>query len=828
MRKFTVIISGLLVVLHTYGSPLETSVTELPADELKPFLERYCMDCHGERKQKGQVRFDDISFSITNDDTAQHWQDVLDQLNGGDMPPEDEEQPETQELISVLGQLTDHLQVARKRLTAVGGEAPMRRLNRREYVATIKSLFGFEPDYYAIPEDGESESFDTVGSDHLFSSQHLDKYLMLGREIAKGALEINTRPHREIQVKRTEAEQSLNDKLREKVEAADKKKAIKDTGGSWQEMGFKDEGAMQILFRQWNSRVEKPRRYLQYPMVEEGVYISDVVNKASANLNVDLRGEYVIRVRGGAYDPRGDLDDIRRIIKVQGREGALGTLKVQGTTTNPQIMEMRKRLPLGQTRLSVSVQENTESRSISKISGKTDRTDPRAAVWIDWIELEGPYYPEKRPLFEDILYPDRETGSGKPICTDEANIREFFRSFAYHAFRRLEPGEPYLDALMAYYEKQNQAGLKQKSAIVEVMAVILSSPRFLYIQKEKGQDWLSKRELATRLSYFLWSSPPDDELYAANLYDKTEYERQVNRMLDDERADAFKKGFIEQWTEFDRYDAVSIDMRHHYRFNTGLRYDAKQEVREFFGALIEENLPADNLIDSDFLMINGALATHYDLPYEVPENGETDEFVRVKLPAGSPRGGLLTQTAFLVAGSNGERSSPVIRGSLIMEKILNNTPAPPPPNVPELGTNSDEPLSNRELIMLHQSEPTCASCHQKIDPIGFGLENFDTVGRWRDKEIVSKKKQVEIDPSGHLLDKASFNDIHSFKKALLGSRDTLAEQLVESFFSYGLGRTMEFSDQEAIDAVVAKTKKDNYRMRDLIVEVALSETFRSK
>ena len=198
---------------------------------------------------------------------------------------------------------------------------------------------------------------------------------------------------------------------------------------------------------------------------------------------------------------------------------------------------------------------------------------------------------------------------------------------------------------------------------------------------------MANRELAIRLAYFLWSSPPDDQLYAADLKDPKVYSEQIDRLLDDPRATAFRDGFISQWAELERYDAITVDNREYIHFNEGVQQDAKQEVREFFGVLIDENLPASNLIDSDFVVINSALAVHYGI--DMPHSGNA-EFQKVKLPADSPRGGLLTQTAFLTSGSNGERSSPVIRGALVMEKILHDKPAPPPPNVPELGAASKE------------------------------------------------------------------------------------------------------------------------------------------
>ena len=248
-------------------------------------------------------------------------------------------------------------------------------------------------------------------------------------------------------------------------------------------------------------------------------------------------------------------------------------------------------------------------------------------------------------------------------------------------------------------------------------------------------------------------------------------------------------------------------------------------MKEFFKLLIKENLPVKNLIDSDFLVINGSLATHYNIPDVNPKN---DEFVKVDLPDNSPRGGLLTQTVFLTAGSNGERPSPVIRGALVLEKILHDKPAPPPPNVPELDEASAKKMTNRQMVLLHQKRASCASCHKKMDVIGFGLENFNTVGEWRNTERFGHRGIAAIEPGGTLPDGRKFSNVKELKSLLLEHDDKLAEELVKSVLSYGLGRTIEFSDTDDVEQILTKLKGDNYRTADLIREVAMSELFKKK
>ena len=818
---------------------LITAVSAAPKDAivskvtLKPFLDNYCIKCHGPKKQKGQVRFDEALWDITDNDSAQRWQDVLDQLNGGDMPPEDEKQPSSAEMAIVLDSLTGSVNTARKRLTDHGGEIKMRRLNQREYAATIRALFGFDVSIHDIPEDGEIATFDTVGEEQYFTSAHFEKYLTLGREVAKTALQYNTSPRKPSTKERSQPETRVNEKMREQLADRDRKKALTAAGKNWKQAGFKDEGEAKILFDQWGSRAEMPRSYLQYPHVETGVYNSNVAKWVSVARHTDPRADYLVRVRGGIVE---DPHPLRKIIRLWDNERIHGTLQMAGTPEKPETVTLRARQRMGATQLGIKVRENQPDYTINSMRGYISKLghprkfpDPSPAIWIDWLEIEGPIYPKQRPPFEDLLYPGIPTGINGPYLNHDKTAREFIEKFATLAFRRKAPQPAYLEALHANFKELRSSGQNYKQAMGEVIAIILSSPSFLFIQEaapaqEKSHGLLDNRELAIRLSYFLWSSPPDDALYNADLSDPAVYQQQIDRLLADPRATAFRDGFISQWTHLDRYDAITINQREHYYFNDGLQQDAKREVREFFGTLLKENLPAKNLIDSDFVTINPTLANHYGIPLKNPRD---DSFRKVKLPKNSHRGGLLTQTAFLTTGSNGERSSPVIRGALVMEKILHDKPAPPPPNVPELDEASDKPMSNRDMVLLHQNRATCASCHQKMDVIGFGLENFDPTGRWRDTEKVGRK-QIPIQPGGTLPDGGSFQNVTELKALLLKHQDDLAEELTESILSYALGRTIEFSDTDDVQKILSTLKKKNYPLRDLIKQVALSPLFKKK
>ena len=817
------------------GSGEDSRATPVPRAKLEPFFREYCIRCHGPEKQNGDVRFDQASWEIENSDVAQRWQDVLDVLNGGDMPPEDEKQPESAELAKALEMLTGTLQTARGRLTSQGGEIILRRLNRREYANSIRDLFGVEINPLDVPPDNDSGTFDTIGSDQIFTSSTFDQYLELGERIATEAFRLAAIPRKDPEATRSEVGgDRQNQRLRKKVEEADRQMAMKKAGATWQEMGFTDEGQAEILFRQWESRVERPRRYLQLPRVGEGLYLAEpqVALRASINQGgVDPRGSYRVRLRGGIH---GEQPEIRQFVAVtMGDRGLVDTLRIPGTVEEPAVVEMATRPRLGERSLRLVFTENKLDRGLETYLKALNTKGPRYAIWIDWVEVEGPFYDTERSFFETLTF-EENADKGRPelTLTDET-APEWIERFAFEAFRRREPAPAYLDGLATLFQDRRQEGQSLEEAMSVLVSVILSSPGFLYLQEHvepgeqhAGRQTLDDRELAERLAYFLWSSPPDAALYArveeGTLSQDAVLRAEVDRMLADPKVKSLYEGFVTQWGDLKRFQAVTVDESYSSRFNDGVRHSASRELSAFFKTLVEDNLPAANLIDSDFAVVDPLLAQHYGID-GVVSNG----FHKVALSETSPRGGLLGQLAFLVAGSNGERSSPVIRGALVMEKLLHDKPAPPPPNVPELGAEAGVNRSNRELVEFHQRKPQCASCHKKMDVIGFGLENFDTIGQWRYTERVGKEN-VPIELGGQLPDGGEFTNLDDLKRLLLDHDDRLAEELVESLLAYGLGRNIEFTDADAVEVILTRIGPGQFRLRDMIREIAASPVFRSK
>ncbi|MDA0589246.1 MAG: DUF1592 domain-containing protein [Planctomycetota bacterium] len=783
--------------------------TKLNKDALAPFLQRHCVRCHGPKEQNGSARFDTLDYAISDKIEALHYQDVLDVLNGGDMPPEDEPQPSNAELEVAIGELTESLFEARKRLASNGGKVVMRRLNRREYAATIRHLFGFEPPRQRIPPDDDVVNFDTVGSRQFFTTAHFDEYYGLAQEVLREGFKW-AGVREAVQTRMEQPENFWTGRYRQDLE-------------SWK-------GQTGKVVRLSKMREE----YLARPMVESGVYLDEPLRHLSFGPAVDPRGSYRIRVTAGV---EGKVAPFRRFIRLNIGQDVLAVLHIDGTSQKPteSVVEIPNPALLGR-RLGGYVSEDRTGAWLSHYLGFLEQTGEiekggaknQGLIWIDSFSVEGPFYPEERGFFDALLCPVEPTPE-KPskIVWNDANARELIERFTFEAFRRRKPAPEYIDGLAAYFQKQREKGSPFDTAMIDTLAVVLSSPSFVYINEEADvkpeSRLLSPHDSAIRLAYFLTSAPPDEELYqavkAGSMTDRTAYHTQVDRLLTGAERHRFAEALAGQWADFTRLDAISVSDKKYPTYTSGLRHSMKQEVIAFFDTLIEQNLPVSNLIKSDFATVNAQLAVHYGIP-----GVSTNEFKPVKLPPDSTRGGYLTQGAFLVAGSNGERTSPTVRGMLLMSRFLNSPPAPPPPNVPELGSDVEGPTTNGKLVELHQTRAQCASCHRKMDTIGLALENFDLLGRYREHEQVWRDK-IPVKISGSMPGGQAFNSFQEFQSTMLEHEEDLARNIIESLLVYALGRDIEFTDEPYIEKIMTKLRPDRFRMKDMVHAVAESPLF---
>ncbi|MCB1065394.1 MAG: DUF1592 domain-containing protein [Verrucomicrobiae bacterium] len=822
-------------------------------------LEKNCLDCHDAATEKGKVNLEDLPFEIATIEQAELWQKVLNSMNSGEMPPEDKPQPDGAVKADFLEDLSRTMVEARRILSDSGGKITMRRLNRREYKNTIRDLLGVEIDVRDLPSDVGAGTFDTVGSSLFMSSDQIEQYLILGRKAIDEAFarQISSETNEVTQTwkQRREVEEHANAKVGGTYNGYfkggnDAAKAMLETGKA--QKGIADEQEARFRIRAFAENGPSFRRYLEHPLTQTGAFLTIAnVNKEEI---IDLPpeqpsgwrktkhvvetlppGDYVLRFRIGAV---AGTEKERHFVELGSRLGAeqaefalMDTFQVSGSTDTPQIIEVPVSLSAdGPRKFVLREKRDTQlDNERYKAARKETGMGPMPALWIDWVEWEGPIHHEAgSSTVEPILF-SHTTGA-----SEKEHAHAVLKRFATRAFRGAKPDADYLEKLSAIYQSRRKAGDSFEVALRDPLSAILASPGFLYLSEpgEEGQPRdLTGQELATRLSYFLWSAPPDRELLdlaeSGELLKPDALAKQVDRLLADERSREFVTGFVHQWLGMDRLDFFQFDTKLHHDFDESAKAAARSEVYESFALLLRDNGSLGCLLKSDYVVINGLLATYYGL-----DGVSGDEFRKVSLPADSPRGGLLGMAAILAMGSNGVETSPVERGAWVLRKLLHDPPPPAPKNVPQISRLAGEILTTRERFAAHMEEAQCAQCHRKIDPIGFGLENFNAAGKWRTTDHYEKKgvgkKEWEIDPAGAFHNGPAFEDFFELRDLVAARQEDFAQGMTESLIEYALGRPYGFTDADLADEVVAHAGAKDFAVREFILALVESRTFRRK
>ncbi len=825
-------------------SPVFLTAASEPAivpSELRGFFQEHCVRCHGPDRQKANLRIDTISSTIADEAIAQQWQDLLDVLNLSEMPPpEEDKQPSKHELQDALETLTATLQDARDRLTDTGGAIVIRRLNNREYQNTIREIFGIDLDVEMLPQDGSLDGFDTLGQAHSLSSLHIERYLSVGRRALEEVyFPITGKSHRHGRIGRVEPEKKINEGMRKglpkmKSKLAQLRKDVAN-GKKWREIG--------VLTKE--EEIPIAEEYLTRPEIETGVLLP--FRGAPGQISFPLapwgsapNGRYRMTIRFGLAEDK-HHDDVFLAV-VRGQPGSTSPDEVRyfhvtGTMDEPQeatfefaadgVMsnhfyirrrsyEDYKKEPF----------ENTEGYHWSYDRVAYEYLDDGPQIWVDWVEAEGPL-PNDAPLAPSQLFADKNFGE---VSREE--ILEFVRTIAFHAFRHQAPQPGYLDRLMAIYDEALAFGLPKHQAFFDAVNPILASPGFLFLFEPRQGDEprpLTGLELASRLSYFLWSAPPDDHLYelaaTGELLQPSVLAAEVNRMIQSEKSAAFVDAFLGQWLELDRLSHVEPAKGAQPAYDDAVRRASREEVLASFHHLLRHDKPATALVDADFVVVNQIMANFYGIPA-----APGDAFQPVSLPKDSLRGGLLGQSAILALTGTGERTSPVERGTYVLRKILNRPPPPAPANVPMLDESAVGVRSIRETLSLHMDSPQCSSCHRRIDPLGYAMENFDPVGLWR-TEVASSDGSTTfpVETAGLMPDgKRHFSGFEELKAYLVDDRDAFVTGLTEALMTYGYGRSVGFSDQALVEEIVAECRAQGYGLRHLLTRIILSEPFLTK
>jgi mono/diheme cytochrome c family protein len=885
---------------HRFLFSLLSVVTASAADPAMPdkhraLFKEHCVSCHGPEKQKGQFRVDDLPLAITNVEIAEKWQKVLNAMNSGDMPPEDEKQPATAAKTDFLDDLANVMVAARRSLGDQKGVITMRRLNRREYKNTLRELLGVEINVAELPPDGGSGAFDTVGSNLFMSANQIEQYQALGREALEEAFawqtaasvtkklhyegetttpkvkdfvkyQIDARERAKLWAKAVEEavakpeNKEIVAKIREEVknnESRLRREWARIPGApNPRTFGFDKKGendadlANDSLGAGW---LKYHEYYTQMPDVDRGAYLG-VQTRHPAELNVNYIellvpfdwpvGDYIVRVRAAAVK---DAPAERRFLDfgIHARTGkVLNTYEITGTIEHPQTIE----IPLTLTRANMTHENrslffrekgswdtNEEGGRKRAEAVKRNGIGPELVLWVDWIEVERvPNAAKPTPPGFAALKLPLDDKSPAPAAGE---LRAAFERFATEAFRGSTPPAGYVDRLMSLYDVRRKAADKPVAALKETLAVVLASPMFLYLAEpspDEKRRSLTSAELATRLSYFLWSAPPDAELRNSDLSKPEVLAAQTNRLLNDPRSEGFLTAFVHQWLGLDRIDFFEVNRALYPRFDTGTKVAAKGEIHETITHILKHNASLRDLLKSDYVVINRVLAHYYGLPGVKGEGYE-----KVSLPKDSPRGGLLGMAAIHFMGGNGERTSPVERGAWVLRKLLHDPPPPAPANVPAITRLAGKVLTTHERLLAHQEDPQCASCHRKIDPIGFGLENFDAAGQWRTEDSYTaldangqadpkSKKTWTIDSAAAFHKGPAFKDFYELRNLIASKSDAFARSFSEALIEFALGRPVGFRDEPLVDEMIAKAGQKNLAMREFIHALVSSKEFGTK
>jgi len=815
-------------------------------EDVTPFLKQHCIECHGPEKQKGKLRLDTLEADFINNPHAATWGEVVDRLNLGEMPPADKPRPAAAKLELVTRWIASELRGASQQGQGTGGRALLRRLTRTEYTNTVRDLLNIEflageSPVDVLPPDGQLGGFDKVSKGLLVDPSLMDAYYRAAELVADRA--IATRPPRvPTHVARFEFE---------------------DTALS---------GAIRYLTDQRSTILTDSGMMI----MEGGARTYGLLRHPYSGAQVPVRGKYTVRVRA-AVD-KGERGEPIYMDIDRGAEGVIGKFRVDAPLDQPQVYEFTRTLdPAIEAELQVMlpngtqfgdhngesyrVQEKADAahtagrfneaariRARGRAVGlydtyartgpaqKTANLDRVPKLYLDYIEIEGPLHGPWPPASLKTVFPDGLGDDRKTI--DEA--RRVFERLLPRAYRRPVRTED-VDQIVALVEGELKSGETFEEAVKGGVIAMLCSPSFLYlVEPATGRPDqprpLNDHEFAARLSYFLWSSMPDAQLMQlaakGGLRDATTLDAQIDRMLADPKSAALVDDFAAQWLkvkEFDQFKPDEQIYKDYYRNEfAGLGEDMKAEPLEFFRELLKSNESVLAFIDSDWIACNERLARFYGI-----EGVTGDGFRRVKLTAGSPRGGLVAMAGVHKWGSDGNRTKPVHRGKYILDVLFNDPPDPPPPNAGEVQPNErGKNLSIRQRLEQHREIESCDNCHRRIDPYGLALENFNAIGQWRDVQDGEQERwgsqAPAIDPAGRLPNGTDFKNLREFKQALAHQGDRFVHGLAEKMFVYATGRMIEASDRAAIDLLAQTTASKGYTLRSLLKSIIGSQAFATK
>ena len=738
---------------------LSVAAAQTPLEApLTATVNRYCVACHNDK-----LKTAGLSLSAINNASTETLEKVLRKLRAGEIPPPGMPAPDAKARAAVVSSLETQLDKLAAEHPDPGAPG-IHRLNRAEYRNAVRDLLGLDLDDSAItlPPDDSGYGFDNIADVLTVSPLHMEKYLASARRIARlamGTLKPNVSAE-----KFTPAPGVAND--------------------GYNDLPPRERGA--ILFH----------RYFPF----------------------DAEYSFLVHVRG---NPAAGLPPAKLDLRIDGQrmkllDAAIDTAEVNQGTRN---IDLRFRLSAGEHTVGAAfLNESVQVEGPARITPNTAAPNANALA-VDYVTVGGPYNPTGPGNTESrqrilICQPSAK----QPEQGEEACARRILTALAHRAYRRPVNAAD-LTPLMKLFANGRADGKSFDAGITLAVTGILVSPEFLF-RTEHSSGGLSDIELASRLSFFLWSSIPDEELLrvaeAGQLSHPATLDAQVRRMIADPKSQAFEENFAGQWLHLRNVPSWKPDAKKYPQFDEALRRAFERESDLYFQNIMHEDRSVLEFIDSDYTFVNDRLARHYGI------FGVKGSYFR-RIEA-QHRGGVLSQGAVLLVTSYPTRTSPVLRGKWILENILGSPPPPPPPNVPPLNDNAEiSARSLREQLEKHRADRACASCHAKIDPLGFSLEQFDAIGRFRTED-----GGTAIEASGSLPDGTAVDGLAGLKKVVLGRRDEFVECLAAKMLTYALGRGLESYDQPAVRAIRRRAAAEDYRFSSLVLGIVNSVPFRMR
>lgn len=823
-----------------------------------PFLKTHCVRCHGAEKKEGNLRIDQhLTTQFLDPAVKEKWSEVVNVLNSHEMPPEKEKQPTPAEVGAVVDWIT--AQMTQAELVRRDGVIVLRRLNRDEYRNTIRDLVGVDFDPSGFPQDSPAGGFDNNGKALTISPLQTELYLDAARKILDRAFVEGDKPP--MIRWRFEPETGDSDSNRVRY---DGNNAIVNGGRNPVKDGYK------VLHHESWDRTLNAR---DFKVKHEGDYIiriraggkvpsrDDVVKAAEKTLTARFDKQMKENPRGERYHREQlerDLNHFKndriydygapRIKLIQtlgGQPRVLAEFDVPASLDKFGTYEFRTRFTTESAGITLEY-AYALPRVLENFWFQSHDDFARPEAYVDWFELEGPIYESWPPKSHSLTLFDAPQAKSN----ERTYARDVLTKFMRRAYRR-----PVTDAEVAEKLKLYDLVRKDSSSFMQAiktpLVAVMVSPHFLYLaepaaprtgaasSKSTGStapaaQRLTDHELASRLSYFLWSTMPDEELFrladSGKLKDKATVVAQVNRMLADPKSEALSRNFAGQWLGLREVGANPPAQDLYPQYDRHLELSIAEEPRAFFNEILRSDLSMLNFISSDFVVINERLARYYGL-----FNVKGDEFRKVPATSAAHRGGIVTQASMLTITSNGTRTSPVKRGTWVLKNVLGTDPGLPVANAGDIAPKVPgiDKATVRKRLEIHRELPQCARCHSKIDPLGFALENFNAAGEWRDQEGFGYKGRVDrndpkIDASSKLPDGTAINGVDELRAALLKKEDLFLNCLSGKLFTYALGRELGIADQPLVKASVSHAKQNKYTLRALIQFIATSDAFATK